>query len=127
MINNNRIVPITQVDLISMYGLILLQNSNFSSLAKLAANTVAGDFQIKTNSAVLIADQPVKSVDIDATTSSVSAATLFFVPAYDYEGFTVDGAEATIADNDVVVEADGHTLYKAVFGSSTVTITKVGF
>lgn len=127
MINVNRIVPIEKVDLISMYGLILQQNSSFSSLAKLASNTVDGDFQVKTNNAVVIADQPVKTVDIDATASSVSAATVFFVPAFDYVGFTVDGSAATIADNDVTVEADGHTLYKAVFGSSTVTITKVGF
>lgn len=127
MINTNRIVPITKVDLITMYGLILLQASANSSLAKLASDDVEGDFTIKTNSAVLIADQPVKSVDIDATASSVSAATLFFVPAFDYEGFTVDGAAATIADNDVIVNPDGHTLYKAVFGSSTVTITQVGF
>lgn len=127
MINTNRIVPITAVDLLSMYGLILLQASGNSALAKLAADDVAGDYTIKTNNAVLIADQPVKSVDIDATTSSVSAATLYFVPAFDYEGFTVNGAAATIADNDVEVVADGHTLYKAVFGSSTVTITKVGF
>lgn len=127
MINTNRIVPVTKVDLISLYGLILLQASGNSSLAKLASNDVEGDFTIKTNNGVLIADQPVKSVDIDATTSSVSAATLFFVPAFDYEGFTVDGAAATIADNDVTVNPDGHTLYKAVFGSSTVTITQVGF
>lgn len=127
MINENRIVPITKEDLISMYGLILLQNSSNSGLAKLAADTVDGDFTIDTNSAVLIADQPVKSINIDATASSVSAATVFFVADYAYEGFTVDGAAATVADNDVEVAADGHTLYKAVFGSSTVTITKVGF
>ena len=127
MINTDRIVPITKEDLISMYGLILLQNSSNSGLAKLTALDVEGDYQIKTNSAVLIADQPVKSVDIDATASSVSAATIYFVPAFDYAGFTVDGAAATIADNDVVVNPDGHTLYKAVFGSSTVTITKAGF
>ncbi len=127
MINTNRIVPITKTDLISMYALILLQNSNFSSLAKLAADTVDGDYTVKTNNGVLIADQPVKSVDIDATTSSVSACTVFFVPAFDYAGFTVDGVAATIADNDVTVNPDGHTLYKAVFGSSTVTITQEGF
>ncbi len=127
MINTNRIVPITKCDLISMYGLILLQNSSNSGLAKLTALDVEGDYQIKTNSAVLIADQPVKSVDIDATASSVSAATIYFVPAFDYAGFTVDGVAATIADNDVVVNPDGHTLYKAVFGSSTVTITQAGF
>ena len=127
MINTNRIVPIEKIDLISMYGLVLLQASANSGLAKLTADTVEGDYTIKTNSAVLIADQPVKTVDIDATDSSVSAATLFFVPAYDYVGFTVDGVAATLADNDVVVNPDGHTLYKAVFGSSTVTITQVGF
>ena len=126
MINKDRIVPIEKVDLISMYGLILLQASANSGLAKLEAETIDGDFQIKTNSAVLIADQPVKSVDIDATGSSVSAATLYFVPAYDYAGFTVDGAAATMGEGDDVV-ADGFSLYKAVFGSSTVTITKVGF
>lgn len=127
MINTNRIVPITKCDLISMYGLILLQNSSNSGLAKLTALDVEGDYQIKTNSAVLIADQPVKSVDIDATASSVSAATIYFVPAFDYAGFTVDGAAATIADNDVVVNPDGHTLYKAVLSSGTVTITQAGF
>lgn len=127
MINTNRIVPITKIDLITMYALILLQNSNFSSLAKLVANDVEGDYSVETNSAVLICDQPVKSIDIDATDSSVSSATVFFVPAFDYEGFTVDGAAATVANNGVTVNPDGHTLYKAVFGSSTVTITQVGF
>ena len=124
MINTNRIVPITKTDLISMYGLILLQNSSNSALAKLEADTVEGDYTIKTNNAVLIADQPVKTVDIDATTSSVSAATLYFVPAFDYAGFTVNGAAVTPTGD---VNPDGHTLYKAVFGSSAVTITQVGF
>lgn len=127
MINTNRIVPITKIDLLSMYSIILKQNSNFSSLAKLEADDIAGDFTVTTNNGVLIADAPVKTVDIDATTSSVSACTVFFVPAFDYEGFTVDGTAATVADNDVTVNPDGFTLYKAVFGSSTVTITQVGF
>ena len=43
MINTNRIVPVTKVDLISLYGLILLQASGNSSLAKLASNDVEGD------------------------------------------------------------------------------------
>lgn len=127
MINTNRIVPITKCDLISMYGLILLQASANSALAKLEADTVEGDFTIKTNSAVLLADQPVKTVDIDATTSSVTAATLFFVPAYDYVGFTIDGVAEEAAEGSVDVVADGHTLYKAVLASGDITITKVGF
>lgn len=121
MINANRVVPITQVDLISMYGLILLQDSNNSAMTALQASTVDGQFAI-TTTGVKLAAQPVKTVNITA-----ASATLYFVPAYDYVGFTVNGSAATIADNDVTVEPDGHTLYKAVLSSGTITITKVGF
>lgn len=121
MINTNRIVPITAVDLISMYGLILLQDSNNSGLAAVQASDVDGDFTISTTG-IKLAAQPVKSVNI-----TVASATLYFVADYAYEGFTVNGSAATIADNDVEVVADGRTLYKAVLSSGTVTITQVGF
>ena len=124
MINNERIVPVTATDLLSLYGLILKQDSNNASLAKLDAVDTAGDFQIKSGSAPLIASEPVASCDIDATASSVSACTLYFVPAYNYKGFTIDGAKVTPTGN---VDADGRTLYKAVLGSGAITITKVGF
>lgn len=120
MINTDRIVPITVVDLISMYGLILLQDSSNSGLAALQPSTIDGVFACGTG--VNLASQPVKSCNF-----TESSGTLFFVADYDYEGFTVDGADATIADNDVEVVADAKTLYKAVLSSSTVTITKVGF
>lgn len=121
MINTNRIVPIEKVDLISMYGLILLQASANSSMTALQPDDVDGDFTISTTG-IKLASQPVKSVNITA-----NAATLFFVPDYHYAGFTVNGAAATIAANDVTVNPDGHTLYKAVLSSGTVTITQVGF
>ena len=127
MINTNRIVPIEKTDLISMYGLILLQNSNFGSLAKLVASNVDGDYTITTNNGVLIADQPLKSCNIAATASSVSACTVFFVADYAYEGFSIDGVVETPADGSVDVVADGVTLYKAVLASGDITITKVGF
>lgn len=120
MINTDRIVPITKVDLISIYGLILLQASANSSMTALQANDVEGDFSCGTG--IKLAAQPVKSCDFTG-----SSGTLYFVPAFDYEGFTVSGAAATIADNDVVVDPDGHSLYKAVLSSGTVTITKAGF
>lgn len=120
MINTDRIVPITSVDLLSMYGLILLQDSNNSSLAALQASTIDGDFSCGTG--VKLAAQPVKSCDFTGSTG-----TLYFVADYAYEGFTVSGSAATIAANDVVVVPDGRTLYKAVLSSGTVTITKVGF
>ena len=123
MINANRIVPVTAVDLISLYGLILLQNSNNSSLAKLSAIN-PGEFQVTTNSATLIANEPVKTLDFDSTASSVSAGTVFFVPAYDYVGFSIDGAKVTPTGS---VDPDGRTLYKAVLATGAITITKVGF
>lgn len=126
MINKDRIVPVMATDLISLYGVILLQDSNNSGLAKLSADAI-GEFQVKTNSAKLLAAEPVKKLDFDATTSSVTAGTVYFVAAYDYEGFSIDGVAETPASGSVNVEADGCTLYKAVLASGDITITKVGF
>ena len=122
MINTNRIVPVTAQDLISLYSTIILQASGNSSLAKLAPVNM-GEFVVEDNNAVVLATEPVKTVDIDATASSVSACTVFFVPAYDYVGFSIDGTAATPTGD---VESDGRTLYKAVLSSGTITITKVG-
>lgn len=126
MINSNRIVPVTKTDLLSLYSTILLQASGNSGLVKLVSNDVAGDYTIKTNNAIAIADQPVVSCDIDATTSSVSACTLFFMAADGYTGFSIDGVAEEPADGSVDVVADG-SLYKAVLASGDITITKVGF
>ena len=125
MINSDRIVPVTATDLITLYGLILKQDTtDNSSLAALNALDVEGDFKITSGSAPLLASQPAKSIDIDATASSVSAATIYFVPAYDYKGFTIDGVAITPTGT---VTADGSTLYKAVLATGAVTITKAGF
>jgi len=126
MINTDRIVPVTKTDLISLYSVILLQASGNSSLAKLAALDVLGNYEIKTNSAVLIADQPVASCDIDATASSVSACTLYFMADSAFAGFTIDGVAVEAAEGSVDVVADG-SLYKAVLASGDITITRVGF
>lgn len=124
MINTNRIVPVTAVDLISLYGLILLQNSNNSSLAKLDA-TDPGVFEVAaTDGSLLIANEPVESLDF---ASGYTAGTVYFVPAYNYSGFTINGeAKAAGAGSDEVV-ADGRTLYKAVLATGDITITQVGF
>ena len=125
MINSDRIVPVTATDLTTLYGLILKQDTtNNSTLAALNPHDVEGDFKVTSGSAPLLASQPAKSIDIDATASSVSAATIYFVPAYDYKGFTIDGVAITPTGT---VVADGSTLYKAVLATGAVTITKAGF
>lgn len=121
MINENRIVPVTATDLLTLYG-------NMFTIAGTSITAVSasspGVFELTSGSGNLLADEPVDSFDID---SDVTSFTLYFIPGYSFSGFTVEGAAATIADNDVTVEADGRTLYKAVLSSGTITITKAGF
>lgn len=123
MINTDRIVPVQATDLLSLYGLILTMASANADLTAVQA-TDPGQFEVTSASNPLIAAEPVETLDFG---SGVSAATLYFVPAYNYTGFTIDGAAATVADNGVVVNPDGRSLYKAVLASSEITITQVGF
>jgi hypothetical protein len=118
MINTERIVPVTAIDLLSLYGLILAQN--VSGLTALDA-TNPGVFEVESASNALIADEPIESLDF---ASGVSTATVYFVPAYNYVGFTQNGAAIT---NTGDVDPDGRSLYKAELASGSVTITKVGF
>lgn len=120
MINNDRIVPVVKIDLISLYGLILKVGS--VSVTALDATTVDGQFTQATNNATVLCSEPVKSFDFAET---ATAGTVYFVPALDYAGFTTAGAAATTAGVDVV--ADGVTLYSATLSSGTVTFAKIGF
>ncbi len=122
MINTDRIVPVQATDLISLYAVILKQDSNNSGLAKLAA-TAPGEFVQSTNSAVAIAAEPVTSLDFAAT---ATAGTVYFVPALDFKGFSLAGVatdfSGTINENGI-----GSDLYKAVLSSGTITVSKIGF
>lgn len=123
MINDARIVPITTVDLISMYGFVLAAAAAAASGTapeKLAASDPAV-FAVTTNSMTYLANEPVKELTFG---SSITACTLYFVPAYDYTGFKKTGATLTVTGD---VEADGKTLYKATLSTNALTIAKVGF
>lgn len=123
MINNARIVPITTIDLISMYGFVLAAAAAAASGTapeKLAASDVA-EFSVATNSKTYIASEPVKKLTFG---SSITAGTVYFVPALDYEGFAKDSATLTVSGD---VEPDGRTLYSATLSTNTLTIAKVGF
>ena len=122
MINNDRIVPIQKMDLLSMIGTILaLGNTSYNVLA---ASDVEGDFSVTGSGAAgnLLANQPVKTLDF---ATGVTSGTVYFVAAYDFEGFTVAGATATMGTSSEEVNPDGVTLYKAVLGSSNVTVTAI--
>lgn len=121
MINESRIVPIEVYDLLSMIGLVMKLNGTSVSAVN-ATNpavfevTGSGDIGNK------LASEPVKSLDF---ASGVTAAVVYFVPSYDYEGFSVNDVKVTTAGADVT--PDGRTLYTATLSSGNVTIAKVGF
>lgn len=122
MINTNRIVPVTKIDLLTLYSMILLQDSNNSSLAKLAASDTQGNYSVSATG-VKLCDQPVKSVNFG---SGITSATIYFVAGFDYEGFTKTSNTLSITSPSGGVQKDGHTLYKAVLSTNALTITQVG-
>lgn len=118
MINNDRIVPVQKTDLLTLYGNIL----KIASVSVTAlASTGIGEFEQDTNSATVIANEPVKSLNFG---SSVTASTVYFIPDADYQGFTKTGATLTVTGD---VDADGVTLYTATLSTNALTIAKVGF
>lgn len=120
MINTDRIVPVVKTDLISLYSVILAAAS--VTLTKASAINAEGDFKITAapGSGSIIASEPVKSLDFG---SDVSAATVYFVPALGYEGFSVNGTAVATTGADVV---EDNGLYLATLATGAVTISKVG-
>ena len=120
MINNDRIVQVTATDLLSLYALILKVAGTTLTVEEAAA---PGVFEVAAapQSGSLIANEPVKNLDF---ASGVSAATVYFVPAYDFEGFSINGAAVTTSGADV--EADGRSLYLATLSAGAVTIAAQG-
>lgn len=122
MINTDRIVPITKTDLITMYANILTIAG--TTVTPVNANDASGVFEITSGSGNMIASEPVGTCDFG---EDVTAAVLYFVPGYDYAGFSIAGAAVTPESGSVDVDADGVSLYTATLASGKVTIAKVGF
>lgn len=119
MINTDRIVPVQKTDLLTLYGIIL----TIAGTSVTAAEAIApGVFEIESASGALIANEPVETLDF---ASGVSSATIYFVPAYNYSGFTINGTAVTTSGATVI--PDGRTLYTATLSSGAITIAKIGF
>ena len=119
MLNSDRIVPVTAVDLLTLYSVALAAGS--VTLTKLAATNPA-EFTLTAApaSGSVFAAEPVKKFNFG---SDVSAATVYFVPSYDFEDFYINGTAADVADD---VTPDGRTLYLATLATGAVTISQVG-
>ena len=119
MINSKRIVSVTATDLITLYGTIMKLAS--TSVTAVQASDV-GVFTATGTGDIgnVIAAEPVKSFNF---ASGVTAAVVYFVAAYDFAGFSINGVAEELAGADVV--ADGVTLYTATLSSGDITIAKV--
>lgn len=119
MINQDRIVPIQKMDLLTMIGTVL--NIASVSYTALQPTDIEGDFSVTgTGSAgTFLACQPIKTLDF---ADGVTSATVYFIASYDYTGMTINNAAATQTGT---VTPDGVTLYKAVLASGEVAITAV--
>lgn len=120
MINNERIVPVTRTDLLSLYATVLKQNADNAALEVLKSGDVIGNFKIEDGTNPLIADQPVVTCDI----ASGVDATIYFIADPHYIGFSVDGA--VVETTGDTVEAKNATLFKAVVTGGAVAITNMG-
>lgn len=121
MINTERIVPVQATDLVTLYG-TMMKLAGTSVTAVQATNP--GVFNLTSGSGNLLAAEPVKSLNFG---ESVSSAVVYFVPAYDFEGFSVAGTAVTPAAGSATVNPDGVTLYTATLATGAVTIAQVGF
>jgi hypothetical protein len=119
MINAERQVPITEVSLLDMYFNVFAVAMEDSAPAKLEA-TNPGEFEVTANNKFYLANEPVKTLNFK---SGVTAGTVLFVPAYDYEGFAVNGTAVETAGDEV--KTSGYGFYSAVLSSGTVTITAI--
>ena len=120
MINENRIVPVTATDLLTLYGVMFALAG--TSIDAIESEDVLGNFEIASGSGNVLANEPLRSCEI---AEGVSAIVVYFIPTYDYVGFTINGTAATVSGDDVV--RDGKTLYSATLASGEITIAKVGF
>ena len=120
MVNTDRIVPISKIDLISAYGTAMkLAGTSFGVIG---AADVEGDFNVTGSGSVgnKLANQPVKTIDFK---SGVTAGVVYFVAAYDFEGFKVAGTKVTASG--ATVAADGVSLYTATLADSAVTVAAI--
>lgn len=123
MINQDRIVPVTKTDLLSLYSVIAgIQLSINEHVFKLEATEMGvfatPDFQ--SDGVTCIANEPLKSCDIRTSASF----NLFFIPDYDYEGFIYDGGFVEVVGD--TVQAGDTALYCLLANDGLFTIKKYG-
>ena len=125
MVNKDRVVPVQNVDFLSLIGTVLTLIG--TSYSVLESPDVEGNFVSAATGSVgnVLCNQPVKSL---ALAAGATSATVYFVCDYDFQGIKVGTSDATLASASLSYAAlakDGITLYKAVLATGEITISAV--
>lgn len=113
MINKNRIVPVVNIDLLTLYNMIL--NAAGTPISAIAPSGDMGHFTASAGNK--ICNEPVVSLNITAASGVV-----YFVAAHDFEAIKVNGTAVTPTGT---VVKDGCTLMSATISDGAVTVAAV--
>lgn len=103
MINNDRIVPITKIDYLSMIGTIMNLDGR-GNVGVLKVVDGVASVPAESQFEKLLANEPVRKIEL----ADDSIIPLIFVASHDFEGITLDG-EAV--DVQTEIKNDGVSLY----------------
>ena len=126
MINEDRIVPVTDTDLLSLYAKLLVVATSGAAVAvepKAIAELEVNSTNLESATGVGLCTEPVKTLAIDDTVTD--GAVIWFVPAYDFEYVSYDGA--VVAEADDLERVDPSELYLVEIDSGAATVSKFGF
>lgn len=112
-INTNRIVPVTDLDLLTIYNMIL--NATGTTIAAIAPSGDMGHFTASAGNK--LCNEPVVTLNITAASGVV-----YFVAAHDFEAIKVNGTAVTPTGT---VITDGCTLMSATISDGAVTVAAV--
>lgn len=132
MVNNDRIVPITKTDYLSLLATSfnMLGAMSQMSMTAIPSADAEGNFAVTADMLsgqmpLAMANQPVKTMDI---ASDVTAGAIYFVADYNFDTITIGGEAITLAEGSVAldeIKKDAVTLYALIIGQDTVGITAV--
>lgn len=115
MLNNDRIVPVTKTDLLSLYRMII----QYSGQSINVLQPEDGDAAFMCPAGYNIAAVPLKSFDF----SGGNTGSIYFVAERGYVGCTNENFYKSAFSDEVV--PDGVTLYQATLSGQSYTISKV--
>lgn len=114
MINTNRIVPVQNIDLLTLYNMVL--NAAGTTINAIAPSGELGYFTASAGNK--ICNEPVIELNITA-----ASGTVYFVADHNFKAIKVNGTAVTPVSGTVI--ADGVTLMSATISSGDVTVAAI--